>query len=161
MEKPSKQNIGNAGEYYLASILSAKNFTVTITLGRNEKYDLLAVNPKGKTIKLSVKTRFKKVKRFPIDKKCENLINDDIFYAFIILNEFKQEPDYWIVPSKIVAKIIKISHRSWLQQLNKKGKKHKESNIRNFWIVNKRHYPKNWENQLKKYYKNIEMLMRI
>lgn len=29
-----KQNVGNAGEYYVAARLSAMNFTATITLGR-------------------------------------------------------------------------------------------------------------------------------
>jgi hypothetical protein len=36
-DKMQKQNIGNAGEYYLAARLSAEDFTVTITLGRAGK----------------------------------------------------------------------------------------------------------------------------
>ena len=40
-----KQNIGNAGEYYIAALLSALNFTTTLTLGRAERYDILAVAP--------------------------------------------------------------------------------------------------------------------
>jgi len=32
------QNLGNAGEYYLASYLSAKDCVVTVKLGRNEGY---------------------------------------------------------------------------------------------------------------------------
>ena len=44
-----KQNIGNAGEHYICAFLSAKNFVVTITTGRNIGYDLLAVNPNTKT----------------------------------------------------------------------------------------------------------------
>jgi hypothetical protein len=40
-----KQNVGNAGEYYIASRLSAFNFIATITLGRAEKYDILALSP--------------------------------------------------------------------------------------------------------------------
>ena len=36
--KVQKQNVGNAGEYYIAARLSALNFTATITLGRAEKY---------------------------------------------------------------------------------------------------------------------------
>jgi hypothetical protein len=51
-----KQNVGNAGEYYIAARLSALNFTVTITLGRAERYDILALHPDGKVYKISVKT---------------------------------------------------------------------------------------------------------
>ena len=69
--KVSKQNIGNAGEYFLASYLSANNFIVTITLGRAETYDIIAVNPRGKTFKISVKSRFPKANRFALNEKCE------------------------------------------------------------------------------------------
>jgi len=37
--------------------LSALDFVVTITLGRAECYDILAVSPRGKVFKFSVKTR--------------------------------------------------------------------------------------------------------
>jgi len=39
LNKPSQQNIGNAGEYFIASILSSHNFISTITLGRAERYE--------------------------------------------------------------------------------------------------------------------------
>jgi hypothetical protein len=77
--KIGKQNIGNAGEYYIAARLSAENFITTITLGRAEKYDILAVNPLGKTIKISVKTRYKEVDRFPLSKKDETGGSDDFY----------------------------------------------------------------------------------
>lgn len=69
-ENIKKQNTGNAGEYYIASRLSAEDFTVTITLGRAEKYDIIAINPNGKTIKISVKSRYNvNIIRFPCPKK--------------------------------------------------------------------------------------------
>jgi len=37
--KPSQQNIGNTGEYFIASILSSHNFISTITLRRAERYE--------------------------------------------------------------------------------------------------------------------------
>lgn len=160
--KLSKQNIGNAGEYYLASILSAKNFVVTITLGRNEGYDLLSVNPKGKTLKISVKTRnLKDVKRFPLNAKDEEPKANDFFYAFIRLNEFKEEPDFWIIPSQRVAEIIKNAHNHWIATPNREGGKHKEQDMRNFWIVNNKLFPEQWAEELKKYYRNIQILEDI
>lgn len=105
-----KQNIGNAGEYYLAARLSAEDFIVTITLGRAEKYDILAVNPKSKSIKISVKTMYSQdVQRFPLSRKDEEGGSDDFYYAFLQLNEFKSEPDFWLIPSKRVNKILKDS----------------------------------------------------
>ncbi|MCX6800847.1 MAG: hypothetical protein NTZ73_01535 [Candidatus Diapherotrites archaeon] len=161
-----KQNICNAGEYYFASILSAQNFTVTITLGRAEKYDILAVNEKGKTIKISVKSRYKEaVKRFPLKESDETNGADDFFYVFVRLNEFKKEPDFWIVPSKRVNELTHhASHIYFDIKKRKDGKRHKDTGIRNFWLVinktSKGLFPKNWENELKTYHKNISQLTR-
>lgn len=122
-QKTQKQNIGNAGEHYIASILSCMDFVVSITDGRNPEFDLFVMNKNNKTIKISVKAlkRFREKKdfRFPLNKKNENLIADDLFYCFIGLNEFKKEPDFWIIPSKIVAKHIQNSHQKWLDEKNK------------------------------------------
>ncbi len=62
--KVAKQNKGNAGEYFIAYFLSANDCIVTITLGRAEGFDLSIVNPKNKTIKISVKTTFYQTKRW-------------------------------------------------------------------------------------------------
>jgi len=154
-----KQNVGNAGEYYLASRLSSEDFTVSITLGRAEKYDILAVNPKGKSIKISVKSRyFNDIDRFPLSYKDEKGETNNFYYAFIRLNEFKIEPDFWIIPSKRVNEIICNAEEKWLKLRNK----HKRKGIRSFWLkINKTSkplYPKNWERELKTYYKNIAQL---
>ena len=51
--KPDNNNIGNAGEYFIASILSSRGYITTITLGRAESYDILAIRPSdSKTIKI-------------------------------------------------------------------------------------------------------------
>jgi len=158
----SKQNVGNAGEYYFASILSAHDFISTITLGRAEKYDILAVSNKGKTFKFSVKTRFFNADRFPLSKKDETGGADDFFYIFVRLNEFKTEPNYWIIPSLRVNQVIKESHQFWINQPGVRVKNRKDSDMRNFWLVINRTsmhlFPKNWEKELEKYYKNIKQL---
>jgi len=157
-EKPQKQNICNAGEYYLASYLSAHDFVATVTLGRAEKFDLLVVNPKGKPFKISVKTRLPKTKRFALDQKCENIEEDNLFYAFISLDSFQSVPNFWIVPSKVVAKSLRDSHRKWRNTPNMQGGEHNETKIRNFCLYNEKYYPANWEQEVQKYEKNIDML---
>jgi hypothetical protein len=149
-DEMQKQNICNAGEYYIASVLSAENFITTITLGRAEKYDILALNPSGKMFKISVKTRFQeKADRF-ILSEVENSA-DNYFYAFVCLNEFKSQPQFWIVPSDRVKKIISIAHKDFLNKKNRKGEYHKDSKIRNFWVIKKVTYPEGWEEELEKY----------
>lgn len=162
--KIGKQNIGNAGEYYIASRLSADNFIATITLGRAEKYDILTVTPKGKTIKISVKARFRSdVQRFPLSKKDELGGSEDFYYAFVRLNEFKNEPDFWIIPSiRVNAVLSKSSHIYFNKKLRRDGKKHLDVGLRNLWIqintTSRGLFPNKWEEEVKKYYKNIKQL---
>ena len=163
--KTQNQNIGNAGEYYIASRLSAENFIATITLGRAERYDILAVSPNGRTVKLSVKARLlENIDNFLLSEKDENSGANDFYYAFIRLNEFKSSPDFWIVPGKLVGKVISSAHKKWLSG----NKKRKDTNMRKFRLklntTSRRSYLKDrekqqdWEKQLKKYYKNIRQL---
>ena len=95
---------------------------------------------------------------FPMNEKCENFSSPDLFYAFVKINEFKKEPDFWIFPSKLVSKIIKENHLKWLKTPNKKGGKHKNNPFRKFSIINSPRYPKNWEKICQRYYKNITLM---
>lgn len=158
-----KQNIGNAGEYYIAARLSAKNFIATITLGRAEKYDILALSPIGKLFKLSIKTkRLENTHDFTLSEKDEKGQAKDFYYAFVRLNEFNKEPDFWIIPSKIVCSLVKKSHQKWTQTPGKNNRKHGISNVRILPIelhgAQKLYYPKTWEETARQYYKNLDQL---
>jgi len=161
-QKVQKQNIGNAGEYYIASRLSAENFIATLTLGRTEKYDILALSPKGRAIRLSVKTAYKETATaFPLSAKDEDGASNDFYYAFVRLNRFKKEPDFWIIPSKVIAPIIKRSQKIWMKTPGRKGQQHKETPMRQLSVIvpNTWHkfYP-NWAGKIEQYYKNLKQL---
>src|SRR3989338_8460699 len=126
--KVQKQNVGNAGEYYIAARLSALNFTATIPPGRAEKYDILALSPSGRLVKISVKaTQNASATDFPLSAKDENGASDDFYYAFVKLNGFTKEPDFWIIPSAIVCPLVKSSQEKWMQTLGRSGKPHAET----------------------------------
>ncbi len=163
--KIQKQNIGNAGEYYIASILSAHNFIATITLGRAERYDILAVNPNGKSLKFSVKTGYlTSVKTFPLSEKDEQGGTKNFYYVFIRLNEFKKEPDFWIIPSKRVNYILKKSEELYRKIPGRNGQMRKSTNLRILPLESsigyKKYYPNNWTEELEKYYNNIKQLIK-
>lgn len=166
-ERTGKQNVGNAGEYYIAARLSAENFIVTITLGRAEKYDIIAVSPDDKTIKISVKTRLeKKEKRFPLSKKDEMYSSTDCFYAFVRLNEFRTEPDFWIIPSIRVAEVLAHSSNIYFKEKKQKnGEDHNDVGIRNLWIESNKTshdlFPNNWFEELLGYSKNFDILNQL
>lgn len=156
-----KQNVGNSGEYYIASRFSALDYTVTITLGRAERYDILALSPLGKLIKVSVKTtQIENAIRFPLSAKDENGESDDFYYAFVKLFNFKKEPDFWIIPSKVVCPIIKASHQKYLNTPGKNQNIRLDSSMRIFPIeISKSQEPfcpTNWNQDVKQYYKNLQ-----
>jgi hypothetical protein len=142
IEKPDNNNIGNAGEYFIASILSSRGYTTTITLGRAETYDIIAIKPDGKTIKIQVKTAWHDNNVFRLSEKDGKQDRHlDYFYAFVTLKENKKQWEYYIVPAKIVAKLVNETHESWLKCLGKKGQKHNDSNIRLFQSKPVKHNP--------------------
>lgn len=162
-QKTQKQNVGNAGEYFIASRLSEKDFIVTITLGRAEKYDIIAISPKGRFIKISVKTtQLENAKDFPLSVKDETGQSKDFYYAFVKLNKFKKEPDFWIIPSEVVCPTIRNAHKKWENTLNRKGNKHGFSTIRILPVEmtdgQRQYYPLKWGEEVKKYDKNLEQL---
>ncbi|MCX6718359.1 MAG: hypothetical protein NTY81_02015 [Candidatus Staskawiczbacteria bacterium] len=164
-EKAQKQNVGNAGEYYIASRLSAINFTATITLGRAEKYDILALSPSGRLVKISVKaTQNEKATDFPLSAKDEKGEADDFYYAFVKLNGFEKDPDFWIIPSKIACPLIEKAQRKWEATPGKNGRPHSLDNTMRILPIelrgsNKVFYPPEWENEVKTYYKNLKQLL--
>jgi len=163
-KKIQKQNVGNAGEYYLAARLSALDFIVTITLGRAERYDILAISPKGRVIKTSVKaTQNDNAMAFQLSAKDEKGQEEDFYYAFVKLNGFNKEPDFWIVPSEVVCTIIIEAHQKWLRTPGRNNKKHRDIKMRKLHIevpVNERHlYPPNWGKEIQKYYKNLNQML--
>ncbi len=166
IEKIGKQNVGNTGEYYIASKLSALDFTVSITLGRAERFDILALRPDGKTLTFSIKTaQLEDVKGFPLSSKDEQNPADNFYYAFVKLNESKREPDFWIIPSHIVSELITTAHKNWLATAGRSGKvDHKDNSLRMLPIIvrdsEQKFYPENWQEEIHKYHKNLEQLTK-
>ena len=152
--KPDNNNIGNAGEYFIASILSSRGYVATITLGRAEVYDIIAIRPDGKTIKLQVKTAWHDNNCFRLTQKDEKEINTEYFYAFVTLKENKESWDYYIVPAKIVAKNVREAHKKWLNTLGRYGQKHNDNLVRVFRVKPSKWCPAWFTQDLINKYKN-------
>lgn len=67
-----------------------------------------------------------------MNQKAENYFEENLFYIFVNLKGTNERPDFYIVPSEVVAKYIKKSHQEWLKTPGKKGKPHKGTPMRMF-----------------------------
>jgi hypothetical protein len=80
-----------------------------------------------------------------MNKKSEGFSSDNFFYVFVDL-QLEKIPDFYIVPSKVVAGYIKQDYEVYMkkpiQKGKRKGEKHKETDQRTFEIKEKNDIPK-------------------
>ena len=64
---------------------------------------------------------------------------------------------------KIVCPLIKDAHKKWEDTPGRGGKKHGKSAVRWLPVVlrlsDRKYYPEEWENEVKKYHKNLKQLL--
>jgi len=125
---------GVAGEYFVAAELTKRGYIASITLRNTRGIDILVSNRDAtKSVGIQVKsTRYSNTRAWILNKKSENYYTNNLFYVFVNLKEGNQRPDFFIVPSKIVAEYITKSHKKWLKKPNRSGGKHKDSSMRKF-----------------------------
>lgn len=125
-------SIGNSGEYFVAGELERRGFTCAVPMSNTKDFDILAISRETyNQYAIQVKTTSYKSKEWTLSKKNEDLIKDNVIYVFVSLNKL-DNPEYHIVPSKIVAEQIKESHQNWLNTLGRNGQEHNDNSIRKF-----------------------------
>ncbi len=124
---------GVSGEYFVAAELSKMGYVASITLRNTKGLDVLCSNEDAsKTIGIQVKTNKGSARSWILTQKAEDYYADNLFYIFVNLNVGNKHPEYFIVPSKIVAHYCKESHSNWLKTPGKRGQKHNDSLMRKF-----------------------------
>lgn len=132
IKKGSKMSTGNAGEYFVAGELERHGFTVALPVSNVEDFDILAINRETSLqYAIQVKTTSKKNKKWALTKKCKKLAKDNVIFFFVSLNGMEQ-PEYHIVPGKMLVEIVEKTYQEWLNAPGKKGQKHNETDIRTF-----------------------------
>lgn len=133
MPKISNILSGVAGEYFVAAELSRMGHIASITLHNTQGLDILASNEDAsRQVGIQVKTNQNTKRAWMVNKKAEEYFAGNIFYIFVNLKEKDQRPDFYIVPSGVVAERVKIEHQAWLDTPGKQGQIHKDTTIRKF-----------------------------
>lgn len=134
MERLSKGLSGIAGEYFVAAELSRRGFMASVTLRNNEGIDIHASkwDDGKKLLAIQVKSTQKNSRRWPLNKKVEHNESHSFFYIFVLLKNVDERPEYFIVPSNVVAKRVREGHQAWLDTPGKQGQKHNDTDMREF-----------------------------
>lgn len=126
-----RQLIGAAGEHLVLSRLLTRGLLASLAPRGTEKADIL-VNPLdgGRPVLIQVKTRSGNSKSFnwTMTKKAEAIAEKNVYYCFVDLEP--KHPDVYVIPSKLVASIVKEHHSKWLSMPAKNGNTHKDSDVR-------------------------------
>jgi hypothetical protein len=112
----SKALIGCTGAYFVAAELSRRGWIALLTTRNTRAIDILATK-EGKQREIQVKTRFKsRSRRWLLSSRAEKLVSPNLFYVFVNLLEENERPEYYVVPSKVVADYVTKTHKIFLQK---------------------------------------------
>ena len=124
---------GVTGEYFVGAELSKRGYIASITLRNTKGVDILCSNQEAsKTVGIQVKTNRGFERAWILNQKAESYFANNLFYIFVNLNSGNSTPEFFVVPSKIVAKYAEASHKNWLNTPGRKGQKHNDSTMRKF-----------------------------
>ena len=136
---------GVAGEYYVAAELSRRGIVASISLRNTRGTDILATDESaGQTITIQVKTSQKKKREWLLSEQSEKLDPKTHFYVFVNLAGLTDRPEFFIVPSAVVAAYAKEDHRRWLAAPSPTGRARNENAMRKFRDTEGRYLEK-WE----------------
>lgn len=133
MKKVSKDKslVGAAGEHLVLARLLSRDLLASQAPRGTRKVDVL-VNPLdgGKPRLIQVKTRSAVGNSlgWHMSLKHESVSEKDLFYCFVNLDLIN--PSVYVIPSRIVAKVVKDSHAEWLSTPGQKGQKHNDTEMR-------------------------------
>ena len=144
-DKLSSVLSGVAGEYYVAAELTTKGYIASITLRNTKGVDIVCSNADAsRSVAIQVKTNRRSYRNWMLNQKSEDYYADNLFYVFVNLNNGDKAPDYFIVPSKVVAKYAKESNEVWLNTPGRGGVKHNATTMRKFYDIDEE-YLNRWD----------------
>jgi hypothetical protein len=127
-----KTLIGPAGEHYVLFRLLQKGILAALAPPGAEKVDILVLSTNERiTATIQVKTTVSGVNRgWPMNAKHETIKDDRAFYAFVDIKP--DAPVIYIIPSHVVADVLRKSHETWLATRGERDRPHVDNPVRKF-----------------------------
>lgn len=125
---------GAAGEEYVLYQLLRRGWIAALAPKGVPNADIIVTDIDGnRQCAIQVKTRrdIGSDKGWHMRKKHEDIVSDTLFYVFVDLGKLETDhPVVFIIPSGVVANILKESHQLWLDMPGKNGAKHNDTDMR-------------------------------
>ena len=152
----SKVARGNASQFFVAGQLCRRGYSAVVTLGNTPNTDILCSNIEGtKFVHIQVKTFRPGDRGVHVGKKSEIDYGKNFIWvlAGIPFVDAGNDFEYFIIPSKEMAKNVQEGHSNWLSKKGRDGQPRKDSTVRilnlppykesyNGWKIEK--YRNNW-----------------
>ena len=129
-ERKDKSHRGNASQFYVAGELSRRGLVANVTLGNCPNVDILCTNRSAdRFVHIQVKTFRPGDRTCTVGIKSERDYGKSFFWIVAGIPEPHQDCpfQYFIIPSRDMAKNIKEQHEIWAASLGRKGQKHDSS----------------------------------
>lgn len=124
---------GNASQFFVAGELCRRGYSAVVTLGNTPNTDILCSNLEGtKFVHIQVKTYVSGGRSCSVGKKSEMDYGDKFFWVLggIPRPESDRDFEYYIIPSKVMAKNVKEMHEYWHKAKGTKGQNHNDTDLR-------------------------------
>lgn len=142
----NKNLLGAAGEHLVLSRLLAKELLATMAPGGYEKTDIFVQLPKDQTIKIQVKTSVTGAKGgWVMSEKYESLKDRDLYFCLVDMS--KLNPQVYVLPARVVARVVRDAHVAYLALPKKSGGTHKDTarrELKNFYTFDVPGAPHGW-----------------
>jgi hypothetical protein len=131
-QKIHKSAKGNASQFFVAGELCRRGYYAVVTLGNTPNTDILCSNLEGtRFVHIQVKTFTPGASRCIVGKKAEMPYGDNFFWVLAGIPEPPSPGfEYYIIPSKDMAKNVEYGAKKWLKEKGKHGEDHKDSGVR-------------------------------
>ena len=137
----------NASQFYVAAELCRRGYAAVVTIGNTPNTDILCSNRDGtKFVHIQVKTFVPGNNTCSVGAKAERAYGDNFFWVLAGIPTPDQNVpfEFFIIPSKVMAKNVHARHATWLVTPGKDGRPHKDSSVRAVAVskgVNECHWP--------------------
>lgn len=124
--------IGAAGEHFVLCQLLRRGWIAALAPKGVPNADIIVTDIDGnRQCAIQVKTRSRgSDKGWHMGQKHEEIVSQHLFYCFVDLEEEATLPIIYVIPSAIVAAVLKEAHQLWLDTPGRNGQAHNDTKMR-------------------------------